>query len=197
MISKVLNSADSRFARICPTALRSVFCSSRPKTVAPISPARQEKVQPASWIFRPNPSPSRFLTNFQPGAQGSLSNRRTFGKSVPSLDQDGPRLEGVWHLGSSRRFQWRIVRHQLAPAIRCFLPLDSIFVTGHPSSRLPHVVFRRSDIDLFVCQRHPQFSNNFTGHVERGPGLAFGSHGFRQKSAFLNQPGSRIGCVCH
>ena len=85
MISKELNSADSRFARICSTALRSVICSSRPKRVAPISPGLQEKVQPASWIFRPNPYPSRFLTNLQPGAQGSLSNRRTSGKSVPSL----------------------------------------------------------------------------------------------------------------
>src|SRR5258708_25741815 len=100
MISKLLNSADSRFARICPTALRSVFCSSRPKTVAPISPARQEKVQLASWIFRPNPSPSRFLTNLQPGAQGSLSNRRPSGKSVPSLLRMAPvlKVSGIWAL---------------------------------------------------------------------------------------------------
>ena len=71
-------------------------------------------------------------------------------------------------------------------------PLDSIFVTGRPSSRLPHVIFRCRHTDLFFM-RLPQFSNNFTSHVERGPGLAFGSHGFRQKSVFLDQPGSRIG----
>ena len=100
MISKELNSADSRFARICSTAVRSVLCSSRPKRVAPISPGLQEKVQPASWIFRPNPYPSRFLTNRQPGAQGSLSNRRSSGKSVPSLIRMVPILmvSGIWAL---------------------------------------------------------------------------------------------------
>src|SRR5216684_2800993 len=76
-------------------------------------------------------------------------------------------------------------------------PLDSIFVTGRPSSRLPHVIFRCRHTDLFVFMRLPQFSNNFTSHVERGPGLAFGSHGFRQKSAFLDQPDSRIDCAWH
>jgi hypothetical protein len=70
-------------------------------------------------------------------------------------------------------------------------PLDSIFVTGRPSSRVPHVIFRCSHTDLFVFMRLPQFSNNFTSHIENGPGLTFGSHGFRQKSAFLDQPGSR------
>jgi len=60
MISEELNSADSGFAGICSTALRSVICSSRPKRVAPISPGLQEKVQPASWILPPNPYPSRF-----------------------------------------------------------------------------------------------------------------------------------------
>src|SRR6266404_258084 len=53
-------------------------------------------------------------------------------------------------------------------------PLDSIFVNGRPSSRLPHVIFRCSHTDLFVFMRPPQCSNNFTSHVERGPGLAFG-----------------------
>src|SRR5260370_34914868 len=76
-------------------------------------------------------------------------------------------------------------------------PLDSFFVTGRPSSRLPHAIFRRRDTDLFVFQRLPQFSNNFTNHVERGPRLASESHGFRQKSAFLDQPSSRIDCVWH
>ena len=73
-------------------------------------------------------------------------------------------------------------------------PLDSIFVTGRPSRRLPHVIFRCRHTDLFVFMRN---SNNFTSHVERAPGLAFGSHGFRQKNAFLDQPGSRIDCVWH
>src|SRR5258708_8884184 len=76
-------------------------------------------------------------------------------------------------------------------------PLDSIFVTGRPSRRLPHVIFRCRHTDLFVLLRLPQFSNNFTTHVERAPGLAFGSHGFRQKNAFLDQPGSRIDCAWH
>jgi len=100
MISKELNSADSRFARICSTALRSVFCSSIPKTVAPISPARQEKVQPASWIFQSNPHASRSLTNLQPGTQGLLSNRTVSGKSVPSLIRMVPVLmvSGIWAL---------------------------------------------------------------------------------------------------
>src|SRR5258707_12481830 len=49
-------------------------------------------------------------------------------------------------------------------------PLDSSSVTGRPSSRLPHVIFRCSHTDLFVFMRLPQFSNNFTSHVERGPG---------------------------
>jgi hypothetical protein len=35
MISRQLNSADPGFAKICSTALLSVFCSSIPKTVAP------------------------------------------------------------------------------------------------------------------------------------------------------------------
>jgi hypothetical protein len=131
MISKELNSADSRFARICSTALRSVFCSSRPTTVAPISPGRQKKLQPASWIFRFKPHPSRSLTNLQPGTQGSHSNRRVSGKSVPSLIRMVPGLivSGIWALlgvysgtlfGSWRR--------------RLVVSLDSIFVTG-PSCR--------------------------------------------------------------
>jgi hypothetical protein len=97
MISKELNSAGSGFAGICSTALRSVICSSRPERVAPISPGLQEEVQPASWIFRPNLDPSRFLTNLQP-AQGSLSNRRTSGRSVPSLIRMVPVLmvSGIW-----------------------------------------------------------------------------------------------------
>src|SRR5258708_14198825 len=49
-------------------------------------------------------------------------------------------------------------------------PLDSIFVTGRPSSRFPHGIFRCSHTDLFVFMRLPQFSNNFTSHVERGQG---------------------------
>jgi hypothetical protein len=100
MISRELNLADSRFARICSTALRRVFCSSKPKTVAPISPASQKKVQPASWIFRPNSWPSRFWTSLQPDAQGSLSNRRHSGKSVPSLIRIVPVLmvSGIWAL---------------------------------------------------------------------------------------------------
>src|SRR5260370_17277342 len=53
--------------------------------VALISPARQKNVHPASWTFRPNPYPSRFLTNLQPVAQGSLSNCNASGKNVPSL----------------------------------------------------------------------------------------------------------------
>jgi hypothetical protein len=72
-----------------------------------------------------------------------------------------------------------------------------ILVTARPSSRLPHVVSRWRDMDLFVFRRLPQFSNNFTRHVENGPGLSFESHGFRQQSAFLDQPGSRIDYVCH
>src|SRR5713226_7739379 len=75
--------------------------------------------------------------------------------------------------------------------------LDSVFVAGRPSSRLPHVVFRWKGIDLFVFRRLPQFSNNFTSRIESGPGLAFEWHGFRKKSDFLDQPGSRIDCVCH
>jgi hypothetical protein len=41
-----------------------------------------------------------FLTNLQPGAQGSLSNRRTSGKSVPSLIRMVPVLtaSGTWAL---------------------------------------------------------------------------------------------------
>jgi hypothetical protein len=64
------------------------------------SPGRQEKVQPASWIFPPNPYPSRSLTNLQPGAQGSLSIRRTSGKSVLSLIRMVPVLmaSGIWAL---------------------------------------------------------------------------------------------------
>jgi|ERR1700674_2345913 len=49
-------------------------------------------------------------------------------------------------------------------------PLDSIFVTGRPSSRLPHVIFRCRHTDLFVFMRLPQFSNNFTRHVEKVQG---------------------------
>src|SRR5713226_4915710 len=64
------------------------------------SPPGEGPSHPASWIFRPNPYPSRFLTNLQPGAQGSLSNRRTFGKSVPSLIRMVPVLMvfGIWAL---------------------------------------------------------------------------------------------------
>src|SRR4029077_3915403 len=193
MISRELNSADSRFARICSTALRSVICSSRPERVAPISPGRHEKVQPALWIFRPNSYPSRFLTNLQPGAQGSLSNRRISGRSVPSLIRMVPILivSGIWALlgvYSGTLFgSWRL---------RLDVSADSNFVTGGPSSRLPHVIFRCRDTDPFFL-RFPQSSNKFTSHVERGPGLAFGSPGFRQKSAFLDQPGSCIDCVWH
>src|SRR5713226_6474412 len=43
-----------------------------------------------------------------------------FRQECALLDQDGPRLDGVWHLGSSRRLQWQIAREQLAPAVRCF-----------------------------------------------------------------------------
>src|SRR6266849_8399066 len=66
------------------------------------------------------------------------------------------------------------------------LPLDSIFVTDRILSPLPHVVFRWRDIDWFVFQRYPQFSNNFTSRTESGPGVAFESEGFRQKSALLS-----------
>ncbi len=86
MISRELNSADSRFAKICSTALRSVFCSSKPKTVAPISPASQKKVE----------------------SQG-------FRQKCALLDKDGARFDGVWHFGlSPRRLSWRIVRQQRA-----------------------------------------------------------------------------------
>src|SRR6267378_3980791 len=66
------------------------------------------------------------------------------------------------------------------------LPLDSIFVTDRILSPLPHIVFCWMDIDWFVFQHHPQFSNNFTSRTESGPGLAFESQGFRQKSALLS-----------
>lgn len=60
----------------------------------------QKKVHPASWIFRPNPSPSRFLTNLHPVAQGSLSNRSASGKNVPSLIRIVPALivSAIWDL---------------------------------------------------------------------------------------------------
>ena len=100
MISKELNSPDFRFAKIRLTALRTVFCPSKPNTVAPSSPASQKKVHPASWIFRSSPYPSRFLTNLQPGAQGSVSNRSASGKNVPSLIRMVPVLivSAIWDL---------------------------------------------------------------------------------------------------
>ena len=50
---------------------------------------------------------------------------------------------------------------------------------------------------MFVFRCLPQFSNDFTSHVESGPGLAFESQAFRQKNAFLDQPSCRIDCVRH
>src|SRR5260370_21467356 len=73
-------------------------------------------------------------------------------------------------------------------------PLDSIFVTGRPSRRLPHVIFRCRHTDLFVLLRLPQFSNNFTTHVERAPTLAFRPHGFPPKNPLLPQPPSPLDC---
>src|SRR5260221_14205801 len=143
---------------------------------------------PYTTLFR-----SRSLTNRQPDTQDSLSNRRVSGKSVPSLIRMVPvlKVSGIWALlgvysGTLFGSSWR---RRLDVSVGLNL--------GRPSSRLPHVIFRCRHTDLFVFMRLPQFSNNFTSHVERGPGLAFGSHGFRQKSAFLDQPGSRIGLVCH
>jgi hypothetical protein len=100
VISKELNFPDFRFAKIRLTALRTVFWLSKPNTVAPISPAIQKKVHPASLIFRPNPYPSRFLTNRQPVAHGSLSNRSASGKDVPSLIRMVPVLivSAIWDL---------------------------------------------------------------------------------------------------
>ena len=152
MISKELNFPDFRFPKIRLTALRTVFCPSKPNTVAPISPASQKKLHPASLIFRPNPYPSRFLTNLQPVAQGSLSNRSASGKNMPSLIRIVPLLivSAIW-----------------APILALF------------------------------SRRLPQFSNDSTGRVERGPGLAFALQRFRQKGAFLDQGGSRFDSVCH
>src|SRR5256712_10596280 len=42
-----------------------------------------------------------------------------------------------------------------------------------------------------------RFSNDFTSHVEKGPGLALESQGFRHKGAFLDQDGSCFDCICH
>jgi len=53
-------------------------------------------------------APIEILDQSPAGTQGSLSNRRDSGKSG-HLDQDGPRLDGVWHWGSPRRLSWRIV----------------------------------------------------------------------------------------
>src|SRR5712692_934065 len=71
---------------------------------------------------------------------------------------------------------------------------DSIF---RPSRRLPHIVLRWKGGDPFVFQRRPQLSNDSTSHIEKRPGLAFESQGFRQKSAFLDQHSSRVDCVFH
>src|SRR5216684_4229295 len=40
-------------------------------------------------------------------------------QECPILDQDGTRLDCVWHLGPPRRLQWCIVRQQLAPTVAC------------------------------------------------------------------------------
>ena len=92
MISKELNFSEFILARIRLTALRTFFCPSKPKTIVLISPAMQKKVHPASWILRSNAYASRSLTNRQPVAQGSLSNRSVFGKNVPSLKRMVPVL---------------------------------------------------------------------------------------------------------
>src|SRR6266850_8326879 len=63
-----------------------------------------------------------------------------FRQECALLDQDGPRLDGVCHLGSSRRLQAHC--SAAAGAGGWMFALDSIFVTGRPSSRLPHVIFR-------------------------------------------------------
>jgi hypothetical protein len=119
-----------------------------------------------------------------------------FRQECALLDQDGPPLDGGWHFYS---FSASTAAHCLAATVGGgeMFPLDSIFITGGPSSRLPHVIFRCRGTDPFVFFRLSQFSNNFTGHVERGPRLALESHRFRQKSAFLNPPCSRIDCVWH
>jgi hypothetical protein len=55
--------------------------------------------------------------------------------------------------------------------------LDSIFVPDRCSCRITHIGFLWRGIDLFVFQRLPQFSNNFTSQVESDPGLDFESQG--------------------
>src|SRR5467141_4033055 len=117
VISKELNFSDFSLARISSIVLRTIFSSSIPNTVALISPARQKKVHPASRISRSNPHLSRSLTNLQPGTVHSLSNRTASGKSVPLLDQYGPRFDCVSHLGSPQRPQRCIVLQQLALAV--------------------------------------------------------------------------------
>jgi hypothetical protein len=146
VISKELNSPDFRFAKIRLIALRTVFCPSKPNTVAPNSPANQKNVHPASLIFRLNPYPSRFLTNLQPVAQGSLSNRSASGKNVPSLIRMVPALivSAIWNLLSVT------VIHCFAATSTdswMFAP-DSSFDTYRPSFRCPHSVFRWKDFDL-------------------------------------------------
>src|SRR6266850_5741493 len=119
-----------------------------------------------------------------------------FRQECALLDQDRPRLDGVWHWGLSSA---SLVAHCSAAAgagrLDVSVGLDLCNWSKPPSSC--HFSLEGQDIDLFVFQRLPRFSNNFTSDVERGPGLAFESHGFGQKSAFLDQPGFRIDCVCH
>lgn len=66
-------------------ALRIIFSSSMPETVALVSRARRQGAHPASWISRSSPYPSRSLINLQPGKKASLSIDRFAGKGVPSL----------------------------------------------------------------------------------------------------------------
>ena len=158
-----LNLADSRFARICSTALRSVFLFVNTEDRLPIFAGRPEEgPSPLRGFFDPFRGHRDFWTNLQPGAHGFTFEIAGFRQECALLDQDSPRalmLSGI--SGSSRRLQWHVVRQQ-AGAGGWMFALESILVTGRPSSRFPHVVFRCRDIDLFVFRRLPRLSNNFT-----------------------------------
>src|SRR4029434_4325152 len=60
------------------------------------------------------------LDNSPAGQEGFTCESQDFRQECALLDQDGPRLDGVWHLGSSRRLQRHIVWQHLAPAVSCF-----------------------------------------------------------------------------
>jgi hypothetical protein len=139
-----LNLSNFALSRVRSIALRNIFCSSRPKTLSPISEAMRKNAHPALRISSSNAHTSESVTVFQPGTQDSLVNARSVGNNALSLIRMVPVLNLIAR--SSVLSAYSELGRLLG--LRCF--------GGRQTASSHRTIRRRSALDTMGSKIHEQ-----------------------------------------